>query len=106
MELTAADIAMLLPKRDENAHKGNFGRILLLCGSLGYTGAVNRERWIYCHHPMIEGAPVEPVTLGGNRQTFPYFVIDLSFKMIDRASRTVALYVNRRLARIGRIPLV
>lgn len=39
MELTAADIAMLLPKRDESAHKGNFGRILLLCGSLGYTGA-------------------------------------------------------------------
>ena len=39
MELTAADIARLLPKRDENAHKGNFGRILLLCGSRGYTGA-------------------------------------------------------------------
>ena len=39
MELTAADIARLLPKRDENAHKGCFGRILLLCGSLGYTGA-------------------------------------------------------------------
>ncbi len=39
MELTAADIARLLPKRDENAHKGNFGRVLLLCGSLGYTGA-------------------------------------------------------------------
>ena len=39
MELTAADIARLLPRRDENAHKGNFGRILLLCGSLGYTGA-------------------------------------------------------------------
>ncbi len=39
MELSAADIARLLPRRDENAHKGNFGRILLLCGSLGYTGA-------------------------------------------------------------------
>jgi len=39
MELTAADIARLLPRRDENAHKGNFGRILLLCGSAGYTGA-------------------------------------------------------------------
>ena len=39
MELSAADIARLLPKRDENAHKGNFGRILLLCGSRGYTGA-------------------------------------------------------------------
>lgn len=39
MELTVADIARLLPKRDENAHKGNFGRVLLLCGSRGYTGA-------------------------------------------------------------------
>lgn len=39
MELTAADIARLLPKRDVNAHKGNFGRVLMLCGSRGYTGA-------------------------------------------------------------------
>lgn len=39
MELSAADIARLLPKRDENAHKGDFGRVLLLCGSRGYTGA-------------------------------------------------------------------
>ena len=39
MELSASDIARLLPKRDENAHKGSFGRILLLCGSRGYTGA-------------------------------------------------------------------
>lgn len=29
----------LLPKREENAHKGDFGRLLLLCGSVGYTGA-------------------------------------------------------------------
>lgn len=28
-----------LPDRDENAHKGYFGKILLLCGSRGYTGA-------------------------------------------------------------------
>ncbi len=28
-----------LPDRDDNAHKGDFGRILLLCGSRGYTGA-------------------------------------------------------------------
>lgn len=39
MELTAADIDRLLPQRDENAHKGDFGRVLLLCGSMGYTGA-------------------------------------------------------------------
>lgn len=29
----------LLPHRDPHAHKGCFGRLLLLCGSVGYTGA-------------------------------------------------------------------
>ena len=29
----------LLPDRDPQSHKGNFGKILLLCGSKGYTGA-------------------------------------------------------------------
>ncbi len=28
-----------LPKRENNTHKGDYGRILLLCGSRGYTGA-------------------------------------------------------------------
>ncbi len=28
-----------LPERDPAAHKGNFGRVLLLCGSVGFTGA-------------------------------------------------------------------
>ena len=29
----------LLPERKPDAHKGDFGKILLLCGSVGYTGA-------------------------------------------------------------------
>lgn len=29
----------ILPDRDPFAHKGNFGKILLICGSRGYTGA-------------------------------------------------------------------
>lgn len=29
----------LLPNRPRNAHKGDFGKILLLCGCRGYTGA-------------------------------------------------------------------
>ena len=32
-------IERLLPKRNADTHKGNYGRILLLCGSRGYTGA-------------------------------------------------------------------
>lgn len=39
MILSHEDVLALLPDRDEYAHKGNFGKILLLCGSRGYTGA-------------------------------------------------------------------
>lgn len=34
-----AAVSQLLPQRDPWAHKGCFGKILLLCGSMGYTGA-------------------------------------------------------------------
>ena len=33
------DVLKLLPDRNANSHKGDYGRILLLCGSIGYTGA-------------------------------------------------------------------
>ena len=33
------DVRSLLPARAPDAHKGDFGRVLLLCGSVGYTGA-------------------------------------------------------------------
>ena len=42
MEIRKLDhesVLSLLPDRDISAHKGNFGKILLLCGSVGYTGA-------------------------------------------------------------------
>lgn len=39
MYLNHQKVLELLPDRDENAHKGCFGKILLLCGSRGYTGA-------------------------------------------------------------------
>ena len=40
MKLDHKAVLNILPDRDVMAHKGNFGRILLLCGSRGYTGAV------------------------------------------------------------------
>lgn len=38
-ELDHQSVLNILPDRPFEAHKGNFGRILLLCGSRGYTGA-------------------------------------------------------------------
>ena len=38
-ELTHEGVLSLLPDRAINTHKGNYGKILLLCGSKGYTGA-------------------------------------------------------------------
>lgn len=38
-ELTHEDVLKQLPDRDPQAHKGDFGKVLLLCGSRGYTGA-------------------------------------------------------------------
>ena len=32
-------IRTLLPVRERNSHKGDYGKILLLCGSRGFTGA-------------------------------------------------------------------
>jgi NAD(P)H-hydrate epimerase len=38
-ELNHLEVLQILPDRAPDSHKGNFGRILLLCGSLGYIGA-------------------------------------------------------------------
>ena len=37
--ITAQDIASLLPKRKEDTHKGDYGRLFVLAGSEGLTGA-------------------------------------------------------------------
>ena len=39
MELNHEQVLSILPDRAVDAHKGDFGKILLLCGSKGYTGA-------------------------------------------------------------------
>lgn len=37
--LNEEDVKILLPERNRDTHKGDYGKILLLCGSRGFTGA-------------------------------------------------------------------
>lgn len=37
--MEAWDIRRYLPRRERESHKGDFGKLLLLCGSTGFTGA-------------------------------------------------------------------
>ena len=37
--ITKKLVDSLIPERNANTHKGDYGKILLLCGSIGYTGA-------------------------------------------------------------------
>ena len=39
LELRQHTIRQWLPRRKRESHKGDYGRLLLLCGSVGYTGA-------------------------------------------------------------------
>ena len=39
MELTHEQVLSILPDRKADSHKGNYGKLLLLCGSRGFTGA-------------------------------------------------------------------
>lgn len=39
LEINAGTIRRWLPERRRETHKGDYGKILLLCGAVGYTGA-------------------------------------------------------------------
>lgn len=39
LHITESDLSRRLPRRERDSHKGDFGRVLLLCGSRGCTGA-------------------------------------------------------------------
>lgn len=75
IELNYHMVLKMLPKRKKDSHKGNYGRVLLLCGAEGYTGApvlaakaaartgaglifVGVPRSVY---PIVAGNLVEPM---------------------------------------------
>jgi len=63
--LTAADVKPLLPRRRPTAHKGDFGHLLIVAGSEGYTGAP-----VLCAHAAARTG-VGLVTLAVPRGIYP-----------------------------------
>lgn len=72
---TLDDVQKLLPDRKKSSHKGDYGKILLLCGALRYTGAVSLAAMgalrvgsglVYvgvpsCIYEIVAGKVLEPV---------------------------------------------
>jgi hydroxyethylthiazole kinase-like uncharacterized protein yjeF len=63
--LTSSDVTKLLPRRRRSAHKGDFGHLLVIAGSEGYTGAP-----VICAHAAAR-AGVGLVTLAVTRDIYP-----------------------------------
>lgn len=63
--ITAGDVRPLFPARRRTAHKGEFGHLLIVAGSVGYTGAP-----VLCAHAALR-AGVGLVTLAVPREIYP-----------------------------------
>jgi NAD(P)H-hydrate epimerase len=63
--LTAADVRPLLPPRRRTTHKGDYGHLLVIAGSEGYTGAP-----VLCAHAAARSG-VGLVTLAVPRDVYP-----------------------------------
>jgi len=63
--ISAGDIASALPARQRSAHKGDFGHLLIVAGSEGYTGAP-----VLCAHAATRSG-VGLVTLAVPRAIYP-----------------------------------
>jgi NAD(P)H-hydrate epimerase len=63
--ITAEDVRRWLPRRKRSAHKGDFGHVLVLAGSEGYTGAA-----VLCAEAATR-AGAGLVTLGVPRRVYP-----------------------------------
>lgn len=86
MVLEAVQIRQLLPVRPRFSHKGDFGRVLLVCGSVGFTGAAAMA----ARAALRTGAGL--ITVATPRQVWPIVAAKLDEPMVmpmaeDKAGR-------------------
>lgn len=76
MVLDAAQIRQLLPVRPRFSHKGDYGRVLLVCGSVGFTGAAS----LAARAALRTGAGL--ITVATPRQVWPIVAAKLDEPMV------------------------
>ena len=76
MALDAAQIRQLLPVRPRFSHKGDYGRVLLVCGSVGFIGAAA----LAARAALRTGAGL--ITVATPRQVWPIVAAKLDEPMV------------------------
>ena len=104
MELNHEEVLNILPERDQNAHKGDFGKVLLLCGSRGFTGAA----YLAAMGALRSGAGL--VYLGVPESIYAIEAVKLNepvvFPLPDEGGMLSALAVQEILERLPRMDAV
>ena len=104
IELNHQSVLSILPDRDDNAHKGDFGKILLLCGSRGYTGAA----YLAAMGALRSGAGL--VFLGVPESIYAIEAVKLNeaivFPLLDRDGKLSADAIPEILERLPKMDAV
>ena len=102
--LTHEKVLNILPDRDPFAHKGKFGKLLLLCGSEGYTGAA----YLAAMGALRSGAGL--VFLGVPRSIYAIEAVKLTeaivFPLPDAEGKLSAEAIPEILDRLPRLDAV
>ena len=104
MELNHQDVLNILPDRADDAHKGDCGKVLLLCGAKGYTGAA----YLSAMGALRSGAGL--VFLGVPESIYQIEAIKLNepvvFPLPDREGKLSEEAIPEIMERLSRIDAV
>ena len=98
--LNRRKVNTILPKRKLDAHKGDMGKILLLCGSIGYTGAAEMAALGALRSGaglVYLGVPTSIYEIMATKLSVPvvFPLVDHDGMLCDDALQTIGAHLNR-----------
>lgn len=110
--ITQESVRRYLPKREDDTHKGDYGRILIIGGSVGYTGAprLAANAALRCGsgliyvavpdavYPIVAGGLIEPMVFpfASDGKMFCFAALDA---LLERAERCDACLIGIGMGR-------